>query len=334
MPSQKIETSQKQSRLLQDVMSKELDKKNKLYKLKEVINWESLEQKILPLVKIKDLGRERKSPRVMLGLSMLQAMYNYSDNQSSAAFSENMYWQYFCGYEYYDSEIISAATIRRFRKILGEEGYNIILEELIESGIKTGILKKKDLESVIVDTTVQLKNIKHPHDVHLMEKARVEMVSLCHRLGIKLNDSYAKKFKYHMIKIWKYRSDSKAKQKHKLIKHLKTLLGRLIRSSCRKMSKSGIKLDKQSKDILTKIHRIHAQSVLNKVEKKAYKDAGNKVLYSFHAEEVECIGKGKLHKPYEFGNKVGISVSAKNNLYYQPKVSVTIHMTVILWRKL
>lgn len=39
----------------------------------------------------------------------------------------------------------------------------------------------------------------------------------------------------------------------------------------------------------------------------------NKILYSFHAEEVECIGKGKLHKPYEFGNKVGLGVSGRGN---------------------
>jgi len=29
-------------------------------------------------------------------------------------------------------------------------------------------------------------------------------------------------------------------------------------------------------------------------------------LYSFHAPEVECIGKGKAHAPYEFGIKVSI----------------------------
>jgi len=37
------------------------------------------------------------------------------------------------------------------------------------------------------------------------------------------------------------------------------------------------------------------------------------VLYSLHAPEVECIGKGKLHKPYEFGNKVAVMVSGKKN---------------------
>ena len=30
-------------------------------------------------------------------------------------------------------------------------------------------------------------------------------------------------------------------------------------------------------------------------------------FYSLHAPEVECIGKGKAHKPYEFGVKVSVA---------------------------
>ena len=30
-------------------------------------------------------------------------------------------------------------------------------------------------------------------------------------------------------------------------------------------------------------------------------------VYSLHAPEVECIGKGKAHKPYEFGVKVSVA---------------------------
>lgn len=32
-------------------------------------------------------------------------------------------------------------------------------------------------------------------------------------------------------------------------------------------------------------------------------------LYSWHAPEVECISKGKAHKPYEFGCKVSVTTS-------------------------
>lgn len=52
--------------------------------------------------------------------------------------------------------------------------------------------------------------------------------------------------------------------------------------------------------------------MLKKKDKDIYKKE-HKIVYSFHAPEVECIGKGKMNKPYEFGNKVGIAVSGRGN---------------------
>ena len=34
-------------------------------------------------------------------------------------------------------------------------------------------------------------------------------------------------------------------------------------------------------------------------------------VYSLHAPEVECIGKGKAHRPYEFGVKVSVATTAQ-----------------------
>jgi IS5 family transposase len=34
-------------------------------------------------------------------------------------------------------------------------------------------------------------------------------------------------------------------------------------------------------------------------------------VYSLHAPEVECIAKGKAHKPYEFGVKASLAVTHK-----------------------
>ena len=37
-------------------------------------------------------------------------------------------------------------------------------------------------------------------------------------------------------------------------------------------------------------------------------------IYALHAPEVECIGKGKARKPYEFGVKVSLAVTHKSGL--------------------
>jgi transposase, IS5 family len=313
MPIANITSSQKQGRLFGQNLSEELDRKNKLYQLRELINWSELEIKLSSKIKISKYGRTKICPRIMLGLSMLQAMYNLSDRASVEQFEENIYWQYFCGYEYLEQNIgVSEASIRRFRRTLGEDGYEIILQELIKIGGRIGIYKKKDLESIIVDTTVQIKSIKHPHDVHLMEKARLEIVKLCQKLGIKLNETYAKTFKKDTLKLWKYKEDSKALKRKKIMKSLKIRLGRIIRICERNVEANQIELCMEEKEILSRVKKIHKQSVLNQAEKKQYKQE-NDVIYSFAAPEVECIGKGKMHKPYEFGNKVSIAVSGRGN---------------------
>lgn len=313
MPIENITILQKQGRLLEDRLSTKLNPKNKLYKLKDIVNWGDLEARALSEIQVKQFGRNKKDQRVMLALTMLQAMYNSSDAFTEEELQENAYWQYFCGYEYFQASIeVSETTIRRFRSVLGEGGYNEILKELLRIGLKVGALKKKDLESAIIDTTVQIKNIKHPHDVYLMETARGKIVELCKKLGIGLNETYAKDFKYKTIKLWKYKDDSKAKKRKKIMLSLKVRLGRLVRICQRGIEKSKLVLSQEDSAILFKAKNIHAQSILKKKDKDNYKKE-NKIIYSFHAPEVECIGKGKLNKPYEFGNKVGIAISGRGN---------------------
>lgn len=341
MPIENITFSQKQERLFDERLSIKLNPKNKLYKLRDLVNWSELEARALPNIEIKQFGRNKKDHRVMLALSMLQAMYNGSDSFTEEELKENIYWQYFCGYEYLQQDLdVSEATIRRFRNDLGEEGYNEILKELLRIGLKVGALKKKDLESVIIDTTVQIKNIKHPHDVYLMETAREKVVDLCKRLGIPLNETYAKTFKYKTIKLWKYKEDSKARQRRKIMISLKVRLGRLIRICQRAIEKSKLELSEEDCAILSRAKNIHAQSILKKKDKDIYKKE-NKIIYSFHAPEVECIGKGKLNKPYEFGNKVGIAVSGRSNFVLgiksfqgNPYDGHTLDQTVVELRKL
>ena len=341
MPIENITFSQKQGRLLEDRLSTKLNPKNKLYKLKEMVNWSDLEARALSDIQIKQFGRNKKDHRVMLALAMLQAMYNSSDSFTEEELQENAYWQYFCGYEYLQANLeVSEATIRRFRSALGEAGYNEILKELLRIGLKVGALKKKDLDSVIIDTTVQIKNIKHPHDVYLMETAREKIVDLCKRLGIPLNETYAKTFKYKTIKLWKYKEDSKARQRRKIMISLKVRLGRLIRICQRGIEKSKLELSEEDGTILSRAKNIHAQSILKKKDKDIYKKE-NKIIYSFHAPEVECIGKCKLNKLYEFGNKVGIAVSGRGNFvlgvksfHGNPYDGHTLDQTIVELRKL
>lgn len=45
-----------------------------------------------------------------------------------------------------------------------------------------------------------------------------------------------------------------------------------------------------------------------RVHEQQQRQRGPKI-YSLHAPEVECIGKGKAHRPYEFGVKVSVATT-------------------------
>ena len=124
MPIDNITFSQKQERLFEEKLSTKLNPKNKLYKLKDMVNWADLEARALPDIQIRQFGRNKKDHRLMLAISMLQAMYNGFDSFTEEELKENIYWQYFCGYEYLQANLdVSEGTIRRFRNTLGEDGY-------------------------------------------------------------------------------------------------------------------------------------------------------------------------------------------------------------------
>ena len=78
----------------------------------------------------------------------------------------------------------------RFRERLGEQGAEELLKQTVEVAKRTGLLKKSALKEVIVDTTVQEKNISYPTDGKLINKAREHLVEEAKREDIKLRQSY------------------------------------------------------------------------------------------------------------------------------------------------
>lgn len=46
-----------------------------------------------------------------------------------------------------------------------------------------------------------------------MSKSRENIVKLCNDFNISLNETYAKKYKFLILQLWKYKKDSKAKKR-------------------------------------------------------------------------------------------------------------------------
>ena len=69
---------------------------------------------------------------------------------------------------------------------------------------RTGAIESKDLERVVVDTTVQEKAIAHPTDARLTHRAIEKLVALAKREGVELRQSYLRLAKRAAIMVGRY----------------------------------------------------------------------------------------------------------------------------------
>ena len=93
----KPSTNSRQASLFWDLETM-LDSKHPLFKLANMIDWSLFEKSFAPLF-CADNGRPPKPIRLMTGLLMLKHLRNVSDEQVVVQFTENAYYQYFCGLE-------------------------------------------------------------------------------------------------------------------------------------------------------------------------------------------------------------------------------------------
>ena len=255
-------------------------------------------------------GRHRLPIRLMASLLYLKHAFNLSDEELVARWTENVYWQYFSGREYYEPRPPCDPTqIGRFRKAIGEAGVEELLKATIDAAVQTKAVRPNECERVIVDTTVQPKAIAHPVDSRLLEIARGKVVQQARRVGIKLKQTFAREGKALRRKAGGYAHAKQWRRLRRVLRRQRTILGSVLRAVSRQLQAgafdagtSPVSLQRLHTD-LERAQRIHTQQPKDK----------NK-LYAFHAPEVECISKGKARQPYEFGVKASLAVTHRSGL--------------------
>ena len=283
-----------------------LDSKHPLFLLANLVDWKAFEDAFAPLY-CKNNGRKAKPIRLMVGLLVLKHLRNVSDEMVVAQFTENAYYQYFCGMDAFTTKRPCVPTeLVEFRHRIGESGIELILKESIRVNLvledrkkeeegkknhKDGRGRKADAEqTAFIDSTVQEKNVTYPTDSKLLNK----IIDFCHAVAkeenLKVRQSYGKEIK-SLKRIQRFRGRKNSAQKvKKADRKMRTIAGRLLRELVRLLPENNPYQERI--DICMKF--VNGEKI-----------DGHKI-YSLHEPDVLCISKGKDYKKYEFGNKVSI----------------------------
>jgi len=289
----------RQKDLLRPALEEIIDMRHPLVRLAAQIDWKFLDGRFGSVCQ-PGPGQPGLPTRLVAGLFILKHMHNLSDEALCARWVEHPYYQYFCGEQSFCHKLpFDRSSLTRWRQRLGEEQLAALIQQSLSVAHKTGAIEAKDLERVVVDTTVQPKAIAHPTDARLMHRAIVKLVALARRHGVALRQSYLRVAKRAAIMVGRYSHAHQFKRARRELKFLRTRLGRLIRDIARRI-KGNAELQARFGPLLDLAAKIRFQDQRRRGPK----------VYSLHAPEVECIGKGKAHAPYEFGCKVSIATPA------------------------
>ena len=290
----------------QDLFRARLDQiinmEHELVRLAQAIDWPVLEARF-GAVYSDGPGMPPLPTRLMAGLAILKHTFDLSDEALCARWVENPYFQYLCGETFFRHDLpFDRSSMTRWRQRMGEERIAALLQESLSVAVKTGAMTPADTRRVIVDTTVQPKNVTFPTDAKLIHRAREGLVRLAKKTGLDLRQSYVRVGKKALIRHQRYAHAKQFKRANRALRTLRTYLGRTIRDIRRQIA---------GEEDLEAIFR-RPLYLAGRVLEQRQRQRGRKV-YSLHAPEVECIGKGKAHAPYEFGVKVTVATTLKRS---------------------
>jgi len=270
-----------------------IDMHHELVLLAQTIDWSYFEKEFSSYYS--DKGAPSVPIRLMIGCLLLKQLYNLGDDRIPEFWVRDVYFQYFCGGIFFEHEFpFDPSDFVHFRNRIGEKG----VEKIFAYSVKIhGEEVPKKSKFVLSDTTVQENNTTFPTDAKLCKKVIDKCNKIADKEGIKQRQRYTRESKQLVRATYNGKHPKRAKQAKKAKKRLKTIANIQLRELEHKMNQE--------------------QKNRNEKEMELYKRAVNQQkndkdkVYSLHKPFTKCIAKGKPHKQYEFGNKVGLITTGR-----------------------
>lgn len=297
---------QNENHLFKSRLSEQLKPDHELLLLAKSIPWAELEAKFKPLFS-EGSSRPPLPTRLATGIMILQHLFAVSDERVVEMWVENPYWQAFCGYDFLQWEFpLHPTSLTRWRKRIGPEGIEHILQVSIQVALKTKTVTSQELSKAICDTTVMPKAVAYPTDAKLIQRSLERVVRAARNANIGLKRTYQRISRWTLKEYQRLVHGKRLRKAQKPLNKLKRCLEKVLRE-----------LDPQlgscPKELLREA--AIAAKLLTQTREDKHK------IYSCHEPQVACIAKGKVHKPYEFGSKACLVVSEKKGL----ALSMTTH---------
>ena len=283
-----------QRELFRPMLADIIDKGHELVLLADSIDWDYFETEFSTLYST--VGQSSVPIRLMVGCLLLKHLKNLGDETLAKAWIENPYMQYFCGMKCFEYKFpFDPSDFCHFRKRIGEEGFEKIFSRSVRLHVKEETLQHCSWH--LSDTTVQENFTTFPTDAKLCKKVIDKCNKIAKEEDITLRRSYVRESRQLLRDTYNGKHPKRAKQARKARKRLKTIANIQIRDLEKRMN-----IFQQT--IYEKDFELYKRAVN---QQKKDKDK----VYSLHKPFTKCISKGKAHKQYEFGNKVGLITTGK-----------------------
>ncbi len=187
--------------------------------------------------------------------------------------------QYFTGEKVFQKRPpMNPIDMTKFRKRIGAEGAEKIFKLSLMVNAKE--ITAKEMKSVMIDSTVQEKNITFPTDAKLYRKIIAKVLDMSRREAIELRRTYTRELKALKLKVRFMNHPTRMKEGKKAVKRMRTIARAMVNDITRKMNEH--QLSSYGKEL----------SLFMRVINQERSDTNK--IYSLHEPEVECISSSGL----------------------------------------